>query len=311
MQPRLRYVVYMEPKKHLTLYLNDPQRAQVEAEQPSMLGHVIAAVKRAGWKTTLVDDTQIPPEHGRAGYHLVVNKPVNGPNVVTLRKCYLDPFWRIERTNDRWDWDVTAKEFDPSRVNPERAAAFFARWQKHLFSNEVLADKGYVFVPLQGKLAIRRHFQEQSPLDMIMTTLQQDPLRDIIATLHPREIYQDHELAVLKKLELSHPRFRLSQDPSIGLLAGCSYVVTQNSSLALKGFFAKKPAILFAKIDFHHIAENVGSMGSAEAFCEVNRKEHAFEAYLQWFFKWHSITVWSENAVPEIQKRLRHLRWPI
>jgi hypothetical protein len=311
MQLCLGYKEKMQRAKHLTLYLNDHQQQQLAEGRAGMVGLVKQSVEQAGWQTAILHDTESHLCAAKAGYHLMLNKPVPGPNAAVLRKCYLDPFWRIEPTNDRWDWEVSGLDFEPARINPERAAAFLDRWRTTLFKDTPIADQGHIFMPLQGKLTTRRHFQAQSPADMILTTLKSDPERQVLATLHPGEVYTKGELDRLAQIEQAHPRFHLSSLASMDLLAGCSYVVTQNSGLALKGFFAKKPAVLFARIDFHHIAGVVPQIGPAGAFRHVRTAPPAFDAYVQWFFKWHAITVWSDSVMATIQARLRTLGWPI
>jgi hypothetical protein len=102
--------------------------------------------------------------------------------------------------------------------------------------------------------------------------------------------------------------FDLSDRPSIEVLASCDYVVTENSSLALTGFFAQKPAVLFARIDFHHIAASAPRTGLA-AFDA--KPEPPFAAYLHWFFKQNAITSWADDAVEQIRARFRDHGWPM
>ncbi len=45
--------------------------------------------------------------------------------------------------------------------------------------------------------------------------------------------------------------------------------MTQNSAVAMTGYFFHKPSVLFGRIDFHHIAANVHELGVDEAFRQV------------------------------------------
>ena len=184
---------------------------------------------------------------------------------------------------------------------------FANRWRPRLFGDAEIRSDGHIFMPLQGKLLERRHFQSQSPIEMIATTLAADPQRKIIATLHPREIYTAAER---KALTGFGNRFTLSDRPSVTVLAGCDYVVTENSAMALTGFFARKPAVLFADIDFHHVAASVPRIGVQAAF-QSAQSPRPFAAYLHWFFTENAISAIDENAIPRIQARLREHGWPI
>ena len=93
--------------------------------------------------------------------------------------------------------------------------------------------------------------------------------------------------------------------------AGVLNVVTQNSGVALTGYFAGKPAVLFGKIDFHHIAGSVPREGIDRAFARVRGPAPAFDKYLYWFFALNAIPFWDTDAKDRIVARLRRFGWPI
>lgn len=284
-------------KRVLWFYLDDSRRALAEAGQ-GIFGAVVAVVKAAGWQVFYRGQrADIEGE----GFHLVYNRAVEGPFCFSLRRCYLEKYYRIEATNDRWDWDVAGLKF-PGKPGQ----AWFQRyWAERLFRGLTIAEGGYIFMPLQGKLLQRRHFQAASPIEMIRATLAADPQRRIVASLHPRESYSDAELAALRGIE----RFELVKG-SMPWLAGCDYVVAENSSLALQGFFANKPAVLFARIDFHHIAASVGQIGVASAFAAVQRPQ-PYADYLFWFFKKQALCEVGDDSAARLTDRLRALGWPL
>ncbi len=283
----------------LNFHLAATKREQA-ASGEGIFALIVKAVQQAGWQVILRDKDD--PVVGD-GFHIVYNTAVLEPHCLCLRRCYMNPFWRLETSNYRWDWDVAAKTF-PGGSGKEW---FPNRWRSRLFGDTLIQPGDHIFMPLQGKLLEHRHFQSQSPMDMIATTLAADPTRQIIATLHPRETYSPRELEMLAGFGA---RFTLSDRPSIDLLAGCAYVVTENSAMALTGFFAKKPAVLFAEIDFHHIAGSVPHLGVAKAFATIlDPKPYA--AYLHWFFKAQAMSAIDENATARIQTRLREHGWPI
>lgn len=283
----------------LNFYLNDGQQRQANAGD-GMIGRVAEAVIAAEWQVRLRSDDE--PVKG-PGYHLVYNRPVSARNCLSLRRCYLDHYYRIEATNDRWDWPVAKMTFT---ARPG-SHWFQGYWSERLFKGQKIQSDGYIFMPLQGYLLLKRSFQTQSPIDMIKATLAADPKRQIYATLHPREVYTAEERAALARLG---DRFHLSDRPSMALLAGCDYVVTENSAMGLIGLFALKPLVLFARTDFHHIAGSVPHIGVEAAFRTVT-KPQPFARYLHWFFKQQALCDVADDAQDQITTRLRQHGWPI
>ena len=294
----------------LYTYLNDHQRDAVREGQTSILLHLKNAVEGAGWRFVM-----LPEEAGAAaaqidGYHMVCNKDVPCPHGLNLRRSYLDPYWRIEDSNDRWNFEVAAKPFMAAEVDPQAGSGFIRRWHEMLFRETEIRTDGFIFMPLQGKLLRQRHFQSMSPLDMVRATLIADPLRAIMATLHPGEAYAAEEIEALRKLEAGNPRFSLSDQRSGALLARCDYVVTQNSGMAMTGFIAQKPAVLFGKIDFHHITASVPRDGLEKAFAQA-MQSRPYGQYLYWFFRENAISLWNGSVPDQILARLRRHGWPI
>lgn len=292
-------VLHMTAQRILNFYLS-PDKQRLVGAGTGFFGKIGHAIQTAGWQIRLRDEGE---PVGGAGYHLIYNAAVTTPNTLVLRRCYMDPFYRIEVTNDRWNWEVAALPFAPG----SGAEWFRKYWQRRIFKDHPIGNAGFIFMPLQGRLLERRHFQAMSPIEMIHATLAADPTREVIATLHPREAYTDEEHTALGRIG---GRFSLGSQPSLSLLAQCDHVVTENSSMALTGFFARKPAVLFAQIDFHHIAGSVPRNGGAAAFKDV-AKPKPYARYLHWFFKQHAISAEGEDCVAQIAARLRQHRWPI
>lgn len=284
-------------ERSLSFYLDDSRRAKAEAGI-GIFGAVTAIVKAAGWQLHYrAPEAEIAGE----GYHLVYNRATEGPFCFSLRRCYLEKFYRIEASNDRWNWEVASLAFPDS----PRQGWFQRYWRAQLFRDHAISSGGYIFMPLQGKLLQRRHFQSAAPIEMIKATLAADPQRRIVASLHPREVYSAAELEALRGIA----RFELVTG-SLPWLAGCDYVVTENSAMALTGMFADKPAVLFARIDFHHIAASVPHLGIARAFAAVARPQ-PYAAYLHWFFKQQALAAWGDGHQEQLAARLRAHGWPL
>lgn len=294
--------------KTLHIYLEEPMRTRAEAGEINLFNKMAQAL--AGWNLRYHEDTEAErlaaPGRGYGLFHMH-EPPV--PTILCLRRTYHYPFWRIERTNERWNFDVARARFDAAQVPPERVAAFDARWRPRIFRDGPVHRRGFVFMPLQGRLAEQRSFQSQSPLQMIETCCKAWPDRPVRATLHPKETCSAADHQALSALADRFAHFQLVQADAKDLLADCDLVVTQNSAVALTGFFARKPAVLFAGSDFHHIAASVPREGLKSAL--IPRPDPDFAAYLFWFFQRQSINAGAANAVEKIRARFAALGFPL
>jgi len=292
----------------LHLYLPSPLREDTQAGAVNIVSRIIAAT---GLRPVFHGDSDA--ERARAGgdgLHLFHMQEPTGPRVLNLRRAYAYPFWRIETTNERWRFDVAQAAFDPGAVDMVEARPFFRRQQARFLGDGPEPSRdGFIFMPLQGRLRDHRSFQAMSPVEMIEATLEQDP-RPIRATLHPREVYDTADRAALDRLKARFPRFKLVQAEAGALLRTCDLVVTQNSSVALAGFFAKKPAVLFAQIDFHHIAGSVPRDGLAGAFARAGVPAPYVE-YLYWFFRTDCINGGAPDSAEQILRRMRRHSWAV
>lgn len=292
----------------LHIYLLEPMRSRAEAKEINVFNKMAEALP--GWKLRFHEDNAAErlaaPGRGYGLFHMQ-EPPV--PTILCLRRAYHYPFWRIEKTNERWHFDVANATFDPASVAQDRAAAFFARWRPRIFRDGPVARDGFAFLPLQGRLRQHRSFQSQSPVEMIETWLRNRPGVPAKATLHPKELYDDADYQALQALEDRFPDFKLVTEDAKDLLARCDVVVTQNSAVALTGFFAQKPAVLFAGSDFHHIAASVPRDGLAAALQQ--RPDPDFAAYLFWFFQRQSINASAANAVEKIRARFKAHGFPV
>lgn len=232
---------------------------------------------------------------------------------LVFRRVYEYPFWQIDCTGRRWDWDVARNVFDPNEVPVKEAEQFYRYWGKRLYDDapQKAERGGLVYVPLQGRLTRHRSFQMCSPLEMVEHCVAHAGDRRVIATLHPEEEYSAAEKAALEAMVERHPRLSVEVGGMVALLQACDYVVTQNSSAAFAGYFFAKPVLLFAKIDFHHIAINAKMGDLPRCFAQVAAHRPDFARYLWWFWQDQSINAGRDTAEAKIAERLKRFGWPI
>ncbi|QFU10143.1 hypothetical protein PARPLA_00292 [Rhodobacteraceae bacterium THAF1] len=246
----------------------------------------------------------------RPGHSLVLMHAPLGPRQFVLRLAYLYPFWRIETTAKRWEFEVARARFDPVVVDGAQAAAFCDRRRKqHLNGAAPGPGDGTVYVPLQGRIRQSRSFQTMSPVEMLRRALEQVGDAPVVAGLHPKEDYDEADHATLRDLQTAHPNLNIVMGDMDRLLPKASLVVTQNSSVALMGYFLHKPAVLFGRIDFHHIAANVVDLGVEQAFEAARSAPPDYDRYLFWFFRQMAISAAAPDAEAQIIAALTRCGW--
>jgi hypothetical protein len=291
--------------ERLNLYLPKHLRQGHEAGQVNILSRLLAALP--GWEIAWHPEAEGATQP-HAGFGLTHMQEPRREGVLCLRRAYWYPFWRIEPTNERWNFAVARKAPDYRRIPPQ-ARAFHARLAERVLAGRSVTREGFVFAPLQGMLCEHRSFQSMSPVAMLEATLALQS-RPVIATLHPSETYSEADHAALERLAERHPRFRLVARPAADLIAACDFVVSQNSSAALQAMIAGKGAVLFAGIDFHHPAGSVPRDGLARAF-EIGQAPPARIAdYLWWFLRQEAIEAQAKDAPARIRTILAAQGWP-
>lgn len=297
------------------LYFPDPMDKRARAGDHNFVNKLQQALAQSGW--TLDIRTAGPVDTLAAAdqddYALFLMQEPAHAKGLSLRVAYLMPFWRIERTAERWNFDVARAEFDPSQIDPAEATRFAKYWAKRKFDldpDDTRRD-GTIYVALQGYIGERRSFQVASPLDMLRDTLRRANGRRVIAGLHPKEHYSDSDRRKLEELRRAHPLLDVTTGGMEAHLRGCDFVVTENSSVALMAMFFRKSAIVFAKIDFHHAMLNVAEIGVDTAFDLVAQHAPEWDKFLLWFLKLTSINAGAPEASDQIAARLRALGWPL
>ncbi|MDQ2094324.1 hypothetical protein [Rhodalgimonas zhirmunskyi] len=298
----------------MTFYLEPGLKESAEAGQHNFLSLIAQVGREAGLDIVIRgnstgDLAEADPDREWAVVHM---EPPPHARAVSLRRAYAYPFWSIERSEKRWEFDVARALFDADAVDGAKAARFVARWQKRLFGDwPVDGPRGHVYVPLQGRLGERRSFQTHAPLEMVHLLLDLERERPIAIGLHPKESYSALEIDALEKLEIKHPRVSVEMGGMERLLPGADYVVTENSGAGFFGLFHEKPLVLFAGVDFHHIAARVSEIGAKRAIKGAPAMRPDFARYLYWFWQERAINAGRPEAKTRIAERLRGFGWPV
>ena len=303
----------MSNEKTVRFYLEPSLRESAERGAHNFISKISDVLRERGFGIEVHGNG--PAEARRhaefEGWSLFHMEEPWGPRGLTFRRAYHYPFWGLEPSGARWEWNVARTPFEGQRIDRKEAKRFFRYWRERLFDEVLgdLAEEGFVYVVLQGRLTERRSFQACSPLEMIETVLRCD-VRPVVAALHPKERYTEAELAALQRMEDAHPRLTVVMGEMERLLPRCDYVVTMNSSVAFNGYFLEKPAVLFAGVDFHHIALDAREDSEA-ALRDPLAHRPDYEGYLWWFWQEMSINAGRPEAEDKILAALKRGSMPI
>ena len=303
----------MNEARIVRYYLHRSLKQRAESGQHNFINKLNSVLRKEGFDIRFCDDSlseQIK-SRTRSGYSVFLMQEPTTERGLTLRLNYFYPFWNIEKTGKRWDWPVAKTPFDTAQAPAAEMKKFANQLRRRHFDTacENSSRDGFVYVPLQGRLLAQRAFQYCSPIEMIDALLEHERSRGIVVTFHPKEKYTSEEIQAVHRLERIHPRLTISDQTMVSLLTRCDYVATQNSAVALSGFFFRKPAVLFGRINFHHIAAKVHDLGPKEAIANVGDLTPDYDAYLWWFFQKMSINAGRPDVEDRISAELRRLGW--
>lgn len=294
----------MTPKL-LRICLDPPTLASARAGRFNFLNQVKMAVEHAGWQVEWAPETCKGSDRAFRMFHM--KHPKDGRSLM-FRRAYHYPFWHIETEEKRWRWPVAHARFDPETTDPAEASDFFIRLRNRVLPGPDPRHDGPILIALQGMLHKARSFQTMSPLDMVRSIARTGEA--CVATLHPHEDYSPRELTQLAHIAEHHPNLTIGGDTNM-LLRNCRFVVSENSAVAFNGYLLEKPAILFAQIDFHHIALNVADIGVDRALALAPHHRPDFAGYVRWFLRDQAIDAMAANAQSRIRAAMRRGGWPI
>jgi hypothetical protein len=301
----------MNKPRVMSFYLEPALKESAEAGQHNFLELIASVGRAAGMEIEHYEDAAAVHSDPMREFAVVHMAPPPHENAVTVRRAYYYPFWSIEQTSKRWDFEAAKAAFDAAEVPHEEAKRFAARWRRKWFAGWSAEQSGHVYIPLQGRLLEQRTFQSCAPIEMLEAVLTVETQRPIIAGLHPKESYSEEEMKALEELQGRYPSLSVQMGGMEQLLPGCDYVVTENSGVGLAGFFWSKPLVLFGQIDFHHIATKAWERGAQDAIRAAPNMRADYDAYLWWFLQKMAINAGRPEAKEKIAARLRGFGWPV
>ncbi|MFD1795100.1 hypothetical protein FQV27_14510 [Paracoccus aurantiacus] len=290
----------------LLIHLDPEMAARAEAGHFNFVERILEAVRSRGWQAAIAPETaEPPPRHSYALHHM------HGPDhrrVKIFRRCYYYPYWHIEKLPQRWRWPVARATFEPGQIDRTEARDFIHHLRQKVMPGLRPQTPGHVLIPLQGKLTEMRSFQTMSPIDMVAAVAATG--KSCIATLHPNETYSLSERGALDSLAERYDNLSIGGN-SRELLAGAEYVATQNSAVAMDAYLLTRPVVLFAQVDFHHIALNVADIGVDQALAQAPTHKADYARYLLWFLRKQAIDAMAPDAGARMLDALKKGGWPI
>lgn len=293
----------------LRIYLHPPVLHTARAGKLGFLNRIQGLLIARGWQVEICWSgkrarAEAPDVPGYALFHM--EKPTHD-RALTFRLAYHYPFWRLEPVAERWRWPVAHAEFCPA-AEPTAAQAFADRLRRRVLPGPEPRSGDHVLIPLQGRIRQHRSFQTVSPVAMVDAVARTG--RPCVATLHPKEHYDDADHAALADLARRHPNLTIGGD-TMALLRDCAFVATQNSAVAFDGYILGKPGVLFAQVDFHHIALNVADLGPDRALADATGHRPDFAGYLHWFLREQSLDMMAADADERLLAAMRQGGWPV
>lgn len=294
----------------LTVYLHPPVLQTAQAGKLGILNRIRALLEPRGWQIRIERSgpdarAQAPDRPGHALFNM--ERPTHD-RALTFRLAYHYPYWRLERVAERWRWPIAQAAFDPARIEDGAAHNFARRLRDRVLPGPKPVRGDHILIPLQGHIRRQRSFQSASPVQMIRAAARTG--RPCIATLHPKEVYDDADRAALDRLARDHPNLTIGGDTG-ARLRDCAFVVTQNSGVGFDGLILGKPVVLFALSDYHHVTLDAGHLGADRAVAMAADHAPPTAKFLDWFLRRTSLDMMAPDADDRLLAAMKKGGWPV
>lgn len=294
----------------LNVYLHPPILHTARAGKLGFLNRIRAVLEPRGWQINIrpsgMDARAEAPR--QPGYALFNMERPTHDRALTFRLAYHYPYWRLERLAERWRWPIARARFDPSRIEDDAAANFARRLRNRVLPGPDPVRGDHILIPLQGHIRRQRSFQSASPVQMIRAAARSG--RPCIATLHPKETYDQADHEALHALAREFPNLTIGGDTQ-ARLRDCAFVVTQNSSVGFDGLILDKPVVLFGQSDYHHVCLNAARLGADEAIARAPDHAPPTGKFLDWFLRRTALDMMAPDADQRLLAAMRKGGWPV
>ena len=293
-------VVFHLPAKQLKTYrsrahLRVFDRIQQEVE---IRGGHIRAVRRdprlidpsaTDWRAVLDD----------GNLHIIENGQVRHPNALNTALAYIPPFWHLDGRGVLCNSSIAERVYDPRQVRLQPAKAFFQQQRRRLVGNRrsrynqkreyEAIPEGAIAVFLQGENPEKQGSTHCTAREMLRAVAQGAENRPVVVKPHP---LQPGDAAMVQALKDAGLDFILTDANIHDILSECAVTVSFNSAVSIEGYLHRKPAILFGRSDFHHMAETVEDPADFPvALQNALARKGGYAKYFYWYFALNCLSV--------------------
>jgi hypothetical protein len=256
------------------------------------------------------------PDYADDAFHFVHQGLVRQPNALNTGVAYIYPFWYADPWGVFGESSIAARPFDPHLQDAGQAAAFLKRLQSRLIGKRIskypqpesrqTLPQGAIAVFLQGpSLPVQRaqHMTEPQMLDTILSGAKGRP---VLVKPHPRNT-DPATLKHLKARAKDHPDLHVVNANIHDMLEAADVTCSVSSSVSLEGMIHQKPAILFGRSDFNHIAQTVVSSYEFSERLDAalsGAQGLPYAAFLHWFLQENCINMGRDDWFDRIQARM-------
>lgn len=233
--------------------------------------------------------------------HIIENGMVQQVNALNTALAYIPPYFHLDAQGVLADSSAGNADYDAARVNAVLASSKFRSLQDRLVKKRrsrygpkedvTEISKGCIAVFLQGDNPHRQGTAYCDNETLLRTVAESAGGRTVVVKAHPISKQLDDAQLILQLLQEGLPVE--GTDANVhDILRQCAVTVSYNSAVAIEGFLHSKPAILFGKSDFHHVAETVRTPEDfPNALSTALTSHHDYAKYLHWYFSQFAVSV--------------------
>ncbi len=233
--------------------------------------------------------------------HIIENGMVQQVNALNTALAYIPPYFHLDAQGVLADSSAGNADYDAASVNAVLASSKFRSLQDRLVKKRrsrygpkedvTEIPEGCIAVFLQGDNPHRQGTAYCDNETLLRTVAENAGGRTVVVKAHPISKQLDDAQLILQLLQEGLPVE--GTDANVhDILRQCAVTVSYNSAVAIEGFLHHKPAILFGKSDFHHVAETVRTPEDfPNALSAALTSQHDYAKYLHWYFSRFAVSV--------------------